>query len=65
MFCRYCGKNILDNAVFCIACGKPVKLSRQRGTDSKQEPVSASDRITRNCEWCGESVSEQALKSSM
>ncbi len=24
MFCKYCGKSILDNAKFCTACGKAV-----------------------------------------
>ena len=25
MFCRYCGKEIKENAEFCTRCGKPVK----------------------------------------
>lgn len=25
MFCRYCGKEIADEAVVCIGCGRPVQ----------------------------------------
>lgn len=35
MFCRYCGKEIPDNAVVCINCGVPV---RQIGVQ-QQMPV--------------------------
>ena len=36
MFCKYCGKELLDNAIFCSQCGKALKLP----VSSKNTPAS-------------------------
>ena len=40
MFCKYCGKSLVDNAVFCSQCGKqlmlPAKNSSYSSTNETQ-----------------------------
>ena len=35
MFCKYCGKELSDQAAFCSQCGKPV--TRAKGTTAQEE----------------------------
>lgn len=37
MFCKYCGKEIKDNAKFCVYCGKEVKSGGGAGRDSGRQ----------------------------
>lgn len=37
MFCKYCGKEIRDNAKFCVYCGKEVKGGGGAGRDSGRQ----------------------------
>lgn len=37
MFCRHCGTKLVDEAVFCTACGKPV--AEEPARPEAQQPV--------------------------
>lgn len=44
MFCKFCGKEIEDNAKFCAYCGKEVKSGENTGEDSgRQERLSGEN----------------------
>ena len=50
MFCKYCGKELSDQAVFCSQCGKPVPTSRettaQEEANYQEDTASQKERCT-------------------
>lgn len=44
MFCKYCGKEIKDNAKFCVYCGKEVKSGGSAGLDSGQQEKAPGEK---------------------
>lgn len=51
MYCKYCGKEISENAKFCECCGKPVL--------KEYAPVQQKVEVHR-CPKCGDAVSQYA-----
>ena len=41
MFCRYCGKKVLEDSMFCMYCGK--KLIAEPQTESQQDSLESAD----------------------
>lgn len=52
MYCKYCGKQIEDDAIFCPFCGS--KLSEKAADDSKRKVV--FDGEIHKCPNCGETL---------
>lgn len=45
MFCAKCGKEIPDDAVFCVACGRPVN-KESISAEKPEDSISAQRAIT-------------------
>jgi len=37
MFCKYCGKDIVDEAVVCIHCGRDLGIGKHNGSTSSEK----------------------------
>lgn len=46
MFCRYCGKELADNAFMCPNCGSPTGSASVKQELSKEEPVKKEPSLT-------------------
>ena len=43
MFCKYCGKEIADEAVICVGCGRPV--AEAKAAPAKAEAVFSDGEV--------------------
>lgn len=47
MYCQHCGRELPDNARFCVCCGKPTKSLGRKSETRYIEPDSALNRVNR------------------
>ena len=55
MFCKYCGKELPDNAVFCSKCGKQLAVKDKTETDSEKNAseIKHEETTKKFCKYCG------------
>lgn len=53
MYCKYCGKQIADDAKFCDGCGKPIENVEQVHVEEQKKEI-------RRCPKCGDIVHQYA-----
>ena len=56
MYCKYCGKEVLDNAVVCPTCGVQI-----RELTHGESRVSVKSGVATYCKYCGKEVLENAV----
>ncbi len=47
MFCRYCGKEVLENAAICIHCGAWVNDQEKKKAEPKTEVVEKAAKLSK------------------
>lgn len=60
MFCMYCGKELPNDARFCLACGKPTAVNEMTGRPeqgSKRAVMTSGHEMTIKCPNCGSNLS--------
>ena len=63
MYCRYCGKEISDEAQFCRYCGETVSSSNDTKVQGQINESSSAESIASNNEVIGESGRKSAKKT--
>ena len=57
MFCKYCGKELPDNAVFCSHCGKQIRIKKIDDSILQTEINNCSEvKTSKFCKFCGAKI---------